>query len=282
MSREKDGSVDPKDKQYTSAGLHKAAKALESGDYTTAFAEFKSLADAGNAEAQNNLGMMYANGMGIPQDDKQAELYIRRAAEAGFAAAQGNLGMIYAQGRGVPQDDEQAVKWMRRAAEAGIVSAQRNLGVMYADNEDAPQYNIDADLERGMNAYGTGDYATALAIFTPLAKAGLSIAQNNLGMMYLNGTGVPQDDEQAALWIRRASEAGNAIAQSMLGMLYEGGEGVEQDNCRAYMWYSLAAIQGNEEAKEWRDTIAKSMTSEQIVEAKRMAKKCRAQSYRGC
>lgn len=282
MSRKKEYSGGSKAKQPASAGLHKAAKAFESGDYATAFAEYTSLAELGNVEAQNNLGMMYANGMGIPQDYEQAELYIRRAAEAGFAAAQGNLGMMYAEGKGVPQDDAEAVKWLRRAAEAGNVAAQRNLEVKYANHEDAPQYNIDADLERGVDAYLTGDYATALVIFTPLAKAGFPIAQHNLGLMNFEGKGVPQDYEQAALWIRRAAEAGNATAQGTLGMLYEGGKGVEQDNCRAYMWYNLAIAQGDEEAKEWRDTIAKSMTSEQIVEAERMVEKCRAQNYRGC
>ena len=46
------------------------------------------------------------------------------AAEQGFATAQYNLGIMYANGEGVPQDDAEAVKWSRLAAEQGYASAQ--------------------------------------------------------------------------------------------------------------------------------------------------------------
>jgi len=62
----------------------------------------------------------------------------RRLAESGVASAQNNLGMIYDDGVGVPQDDAEAVKWYRRAAEQGNVSAQNNLGVMYSTGEGVP------------------------------------------------------------------------------------------------------------------------------------------------
>jgi TPR repeat protein len=51
-----------------------------------------------------------------------------------------------------------------------------------------------ADLQKGLTAYKSGDYATALREWTPLAKQGDAHAQNNLGLMYKNGQGVPQDD----------------------------------------------------------------------------------------
>ena len=56
-----------------------------------------------------------------------------QAAEQGDADAQYNLGVMYANGRGVRQDDAQAVQWYRKAAEQGDAEAQFNLGVMYAD-----------------------------------------------------------------------------------------------------------------------------------------------------
>ena len=88
-------------------------------------------AEQGHAAAQSNLGVMYTNGQGVPQDDGEAVKWYRAAAEQGHAGAQSNLGISYANGQGVPQDDGEAVKWFREAAEQGHSGAQSNLGVMY-------------------------------------------------------------------------------------------------------------------------------------------------------
>ena len=64
------------------------------------------------------------------KDDAVAEKRYRTAAERGFAEAQNNLGLMCALGRGVSQDDAEAVKWFRKAAEQGYAPAQYNLGEM--------------------------------------------------------------------------------------------------------------------------------------------------------
>jgi TPR repeat protein len=64
------------------------------------------------------------------KDDAVAEKWYRKAAEHGLAEAQNNLGLMYVLGRGVPQDDSTAVKWFRKAAEQGYAPAQNNLGEM--------------------------------------------------------------------------------------------------------------------------------------------------------
>ena len=56
-----------------------------------------------------------------------------QAAAQGNAAAQYNLGVMYANGEGVPKDDAQAVQWYRKAAEQGDAKAQYKLGVMDAN-----------------------------------------------------------------------------------------------------------------------------------------------------
>ena len=58
--------------------------------------------------------------------------WFRRAAEQGHANAQVFLGLMYADGDGVPQDDAEAVAWYRKAAEQEFAAAQNNLGWMYA------------------------------------------------------------------------------------------------------------------------------------------------------
>ncbi len=104
------------------------------------------------------------------------------------------------------------------------------------------------------------------------AEQGYAQAQSNLGFMYDKRQGVPQDYAEAVGWYRKAAAQGYAKAQYNLGLMYENGEGVPQDYAQAHMWFNLAAAQGDEEAKNFRDDLAKRMTSEQIAEAQRLAR----------
>ena len=94
--------------------MHTGLKAAQAGDFQTALKEWKPLAHAG---AQYNLGLMYANGEGVAEDDAEAARWLRLAADQGHAGAQYNLGVMYASGRGVPEDDAEAVRWLRLAAD---------------------------------------------------------------------------------------------------------------------------------------------------------------------
>ena len=114
-----------------SADFNKGLTAAQSGDFATALKEWKPLAEEGNAAAQNNLGLMYHNGWGVPQDYKEAVYWYRLAVEQGYTIAQYNLGLMYEKGKGVPQDDKEAARLYRLAAEQGDADAQGNLGVMY-------------------------------------------------------------------------------------------------------------------------------------------------------
>ena len=92
-------------------------------------------AKQGDAIAQYNLGVMYANGRGAIQNDKQAAHWYELAAKQGDAMAQNNLGVMYDNGQGVIQNDKQAVYWYELAAKQGDAMAQYNLGVMYANGQ---------------------------------------------------------------------------------------------------------------------------------------------------
>ena len=77
---------------------------------------------AGDAEAQYNLGLLYAQGDSLPQDAGRAAVWYRKAAEQGLAEARYSLGVLYHQGNGVPKDAGQAASWVRKAAEQGTCS----------------------------------------------------------------------------------------------------------------------------------------------------------------
>ena len=100
-------------------------------DYKTTYKLWLPLAKQGYAEAQYLLGMMYGEGIGVPQDNKEAVKWYRLSAEQEIAEAQYNLGIMYSNGRGVPQDYKEAVKWYRLAAEQRNEGAEVNLAIMY-------------------------------------------------------------------------------------------------------------------------------------------------------
>ena len=68
------------------------------------------------------------------------------------------------------------------------------------------------DFQKGADAYMEGDFVTALKEWTPLAEQGDADAQTNLGVMYDNGQGVPQDDKTAVKWFTLAAEQGNVCS----------------------------------------------------------------------
>jgi len=96
-------------------------------------------AQQGDAEAQYNLGNLYAFGPGMPQDYAQAAIWYHKAAEQGRADAQFALGDLYEDGHGVPQDYAQAAVWYRKAADQGYAVAQLDLGVLYEHGSGVPQ-----------------------------------------------------------------------------------------------------------------------------------------------
>ena len=138
------------------------------------------------------------------------------------------------------------------------------------------------DFQKGVDAYNRGNYAAALREWRPLAEQGNASAQYNLGFMYSNGRGVPEDDTEAVRWYRLAAEQGDAKAQTNLGIMYANGRGVPEDLVAAYMWWNLSAAQGIEKAKNNKDIVAKLMTREQIAEAQRLSRECLARNYKGC
>lgn len=107
-------------------------------------------------------------------------------------------------------------------------------------------------------------------------------AQFNLGVMYDNGRGIPENDAEAVKWYRKAAEQGHASAQGNLGVMYANGDGVPENYIKAYQWYSLAAAQGNSIAQSNKPKLAKRMTPAQIAEAQRLSTECYTANYKGC
>jgi TPR repeat protein len=128
------------------ANADAAYAAYENNSYPAALRLAQPLAERGDARAQSLLAVMYYRGRGLPQDDRAAAAWFRRAAEAGDTAAQFYLGGMYSEGRGVPQVYSEAARFYQMAAERGDGQAQYNLGLAYARGEGVEQDLVKAHL----------------------------------------------------------------------------------------------------------------------------------------
>src|SRR5262249_1663392 len=107
-----------------------------------------------------------------------------------------------------------------------------------------------AGYDEGTAAFKRGDYATALKEWQPRADKGDPAAEDGLGTLYRNGTGVSRNYPEALKWYRKASDQGFAAAQYNIGSMYAEGDGVPQDYTKAMLWYRKAAAQGWADAEK--------------------------------
>ena len=121
-----------------SADYNRGMNLWDRGKLTEAAAEFRRAAEAGDARAQDQLGLLYEEGQGVTEDPVSAAFWYEKAALQGFAPAQMNLARLYRNGKGLAQDESKAVHWYKKAAESGLAVAQFFLGLMYDTGKGVP------------------------------------------------------------------------------------------------------------------------------------------------
>ncbi len=129
-----------------SADYVKGYDAFDNGDYATALAEFRPLAEEGSYYAQFYLGFMYYNGNGVLQDYKEAAKWYTLSAEQGDGDAQNNLAVMYEKGQGVLQDYKESFRLYSLAVENGNKKAQRNMGTSYQSGRGVLQDYVRAHM----------------------------------------------------------------------------------------------------------------------------------------
>ena len=118
--------------------MQRASEMMRAGNFAEAYCIWRPLAEAGNIDAQFNLGWMYHNGYGLAIDEQKAHDWWRRAAEQNHTDAQFALAMLYAHGSGkIKKDMEQAVSLYIQAARGGHGDASLILRNMIERNDKA-------------------------------------------------------------------------------------------------------------------------------------------------
>lgn len=169
----------------------------------------------------------------------KAVVSLEYAAENGHAMAQWKLGRMYAEGEGVPRDDLRAFEYFRRIADGHaddypgttqarfVANAFVALGHYYLEGIPKSVVRRDPERAREMFAYAASYFGDA-------------DAQYNLGRLYLDGVGAPQDAKQAARWLYASAQKGQVQAQALLGSVLFAGDVVPRQAARGLMWLTLA------------------------------------------
>jgi TPR repeat protein len=232
----------------TAAGL----AAFKNKDYQRAYREWKAAADAGQAEAQFDLGVLYAQGLGVVRDFTVAASWYRKSAEQGNAEAQFALGQMCSRGWGVPRDQADAIRWLQMA------------NSVESDGPPTDWANVEG--------YGVPqDPQQAVYWYRLAADKGHAEAQFNLGGLYAGGKGVKRDEEQAARWVSASATQGYAPALTNLGERFAAGNGVEKDDKRAYFWLTLATLHGDKRAEKLRSAEAAKLSPADVADREHAA-----------
>ncbi|MBL4829391.1 MAG: sel1 repeat family protein [Aliivibrio sp.] len=166
-----------------------AGKSLYNQNKTSeALAVFITAAKAGSIDAQNQVGTMYAKGIGTDINYDHALIWYRAAARNNSPEALYNIGKLYQQGLGVEQDSRTAVQWYNRALEFNSPDAANNLADMYLEGIVVPQ-----------------DHKKAEQLFIQASELGSTMAQRNLGFLYFNNSGIKQDIDKSYFWFAIAA-----------------------------------------------------------------------------
>jgi uncharacterized protein len=144
------------------ADVKKGVDAWQRGDFAAAVAEWRPLADQGDADAQYNLGQAYKMGRGVPADLNIAQTWYEKAAQQGHPQAAANLGLILFQNG----DRQRAIPWLKMAADADDPRAEYVLGTALFNGDVAGK-----------------DWPRAYALMSRAAAQGFPPAAGNLQSM---------------------------------------------------------------------------------------------------
>ena len=170
--------------------------------------------------ALTGLGLMKLEGRLAGDDGSEGLALIRRAAQSGLTEAQGLLASLYLDGKLVTRDREQVRVWLEQAAQAGDLDAQFHFGVIHQESQPP-------------------NMTEALRWFRAAAEKLHPPALNAIGAVFGNGHGVAVDHAKAARYYKAAAALGESTAQLNLGLVYMQGSGLQRDLVRSLIWLEI-------------------------------------------
>jgi TPR repeat protein len=205
------------------------AQNIRTTDRVRALGLFETAAAAGNVPAMRQGGLLFSI-RDEPGDMKRAVSLFEQGAKLGDTASIFLVGESYYFGKGVPRDVGKGLAYLEEAAAKDEPHALDRLGDHYFKEKN---------------------YAKARAAFEKAWSLEWVPAIGNLGVLYVNGNGVPKDEAKAAGLFKMGAEKGDAPAMVLYARCLEAGLGVRANRTEAVKWYRQAADQGDPAAAEW-------------------------------
>jgi hypothetical protein len=229
---------------------------------------FEKAAEAGDPQAQTQIGYFYDAGIGVPKDPVLAAHWYQLAAAGGFIDAKVNLGVLYLWGKGVKKNEQLAVQLFREAAEKGSGLAACYLGEVYRFGLSVPEdkavseqwyargaelHNPQAEYKLGLFFFDYRDHAhdlhKAAGLFRASAAAGDVPAMFALGLLLARNPDLAKSPDEPIRLLNVSADAGLWKSSMILGVLTRDGKGVPANDSEAYYHFRAAALQGGDDAK---------------------------------
>ena len=182
------------------------------------------LANYGDVNAMNRVGIMYRDGITVQVDEAKAEQYFQKASDMGFVEAQINLADLKIKSGEL----EVAIELYQRAARSGNATAITSL----INLEDSDSAKLDLCKEIRIEA-----------------EKGNMRAVKLLADMLYSGIVYPKNQAEAIEWYKISANNHNALSQFVLGVAYRDGIGVQKDSNEAIKWFTMASNHGNMRAR---------------------------------
>jgi hypothetical protein len=150
-----------------------------------------SVAESGNVDAMNLLGVLYMTGTQVPRDTSMALYWFQKAIDGGSADAMDNLATMYLFGIGLSRDPVNALRWFVRSAARGNVHSIYSVAVM---------------AEKGLGT--SRNVQLARAMYRRSADSGFTPAMIRVSEDYARGSGGKRDLVEAYAWLQVALQSG--------------------------------------------------------------------------
>lgn len=224
------------------------------------------LARKGDANAQNNLGELFAKNANLLRD---ARKWYLQAAAGGSTASMFHLGEMAENGEATPQNYKEAFSSYLQAAEMGHAEAARKVADMYSSG-------------RGVDK----DDVIAAKWLQIASERGDELSKIQFGQRLEEGRGIEQDYKRAAALYRVVVPSKTPFlrtyAQFLYGNLFYQGKGVEKDLIKAYAWFDLASESANTDARLNRSQLRETLAPTDLEKAKAMALECKQSDFTDC
>ncbi len=189
----------------------KGYAAAEAGRYAEARLHYSEACNGGEPKGCTDLGALYDNGQGVPQDYAEARRLYKQGCDGGQPRGCTDLGFLYEKGQGGTQDYSEARRLYKQGCDGGNLFGCTNLGFLY---------------EKGQGV--TQDYAEARRLYKQGCDGGNADGCNNLGTLYHNGQGVTQDYAEARRLYTQACDSGEKVACENLKLLPSAGPNIPE------------------------------------------------------